>query len=146
MNIADKFDLKRFVDAQNGVYERVLAELRAGQKTSHWMWFIFPQMDGLAMSATSRHYAIKSLDEARGYLEHPILGHRLIECSQTLLDLEDRSASQIFGYPDDLKLRSSMTLFSLVENPDPVFASVLDKYFGGKRDKRTLHILKQSDI
>ena len=99
MNTADIFDLKRLVDAQEGIYERALAELRSGQKRSHWMWFIFPQIVGLAMSATSRHYAIKSLDEARVYLEHPILGHRLIECSQTLVGLQGRSASQIFRLP-----------------------------------------------
>lgn len=145
MNTADIFDLKRLVDAQEGIYERALAELRSGQKRSHWMWFIFPQIVGLAMSSTSRHYAIKSLDEARVYLEHPILGHRLIECSQTLVGLQGRSASQIFGYPDDLKLKSSMTLFSLVDNDDPVFGSVLDKYFDGARDERTVEIVGQID-
>lgn len=137
----DKFDLNRFVDAQAGIYTSVINELRAGSKRSHWMWFIFPQIDGLAMSATSRHYAIKSMDDARVFLEHPILGPRLIECSQTLVGIEGRSASQIFGYPDDLKLKSSMTLFSLVDNADPVFDSVLEKYFDGERDDRTVEIV-----
>ena len=140
MNTTDKFDLKRFLDAQDEVYEIAFAELRAGQKRTHWMWFIFPQIDGLAMSATSRHYAIKSLDEAQVYLAHPLLGSRLIECSRTLVALHDRSASQILGYPDDLKLKSSMTLFSLLDNADPVFEAVLDKYFDGERDKRTILI------
>jgi uncharacterized protein (DUF1810 family) len=109
------------------------------------MWFIFPQIDGLAMSATSRHYAIKSLDEAQAYLAHPLLGSRLIECSRTLVALHDRFASQILGYPDDLKLKSSMTLFSLLDNADPVFEAVLDKYFDGERDKRTILITGHID-
>ena len=136
-----EFDLIRFVDAQAGVYENVISELRSGQKRSHWMWFIFPQIDGLAMSPTSRHYSIKSLAEAHAYLEHPILGARLIECSEALLALPDRTASQIFGYPDDLKLNSSMTLFSFVKGTDSVFESVLTKYFTGERDNRTVQIL-----
>ena len=137
-----QFDLNRFVTAQNGVYEAALAELRLGRKRTHWMWFIFPQIDGLAMSATSKHYAIRSLDEARAYLDHPTLGSRLIECCETLLALEGLTAAQIFGYPDDLKLRSSMTLFSIADPTRTVFQSVLDKYFDSTPDERTIQILK----
>lgn len=140
-----QFDLKRFIDAQDGVYEDAIAELRSGRKRTHWMWFIFPQIDGLAMSATSKHYAIRSLAEARAYLNHPILGPRLIECCDTLLGFDGRSASQIFGYPDDLKLRSSMTLFSMAAPDRTVFRSVLDKYFNGTPDERTIQILKELD-
>jgi uncharacterized protein (DUF1810 family) len=137
----DRFDLERFVDAQAGVYESVISELRSGQKRTHWMWFVFPQIDGLAMSAMSRRYAISSLAEAREYLEHPLLGPRLVECCETILAVSGRSASQIFGYPDDLKLRSSMTLFATAAGADSVFEQVLDKYFNGKRDERTVEIL-----
>jgi uncharacterized protein (DUF1810 family) len=137
-----QFDLDRFVTAQNGVYDHALAEIRSGRKRTHWMWFIFPQIDGLAMSATSKKYAIRSLDEARAYLDHPILGPRLIECCETLLALQGLTAAQIFGYPDDLKLRSSMTLFSMADSTRPVFQSVLDKYFAGAPDERTVLIVK----
>lgn len=140
-NTRDKYDLRRFVTAQETVYATVLTELRSGQKKTHWMWFIFPQIDGLAMSQTSRHYAIKSIDEAKRYLDHPLLGPRLIECSEAVLAIEDRSAEVIFGYPDDLKLRSSMTLFASIIGPTSVFRSVLEKYFQGKPDESTLRIL-----
>jgi uncharacterized protein (DUF1810 family) len=139
----DPFNLSRFLQAQERVYEEVLAELKAGQKRTHWIWYIFPQMEGLGYSSTSRHYAIKSEAEAREYLNHPILGSRLVECAQTVLDVKGRSALEIFGPPDDLKLRSSMTLFAQVSHPDSVFARVLDKYFHGKRDDKTLALLQQ---
>ena len=138
----DRFNLNRFVSAQESVYNRVLAELNNGSKRSHWMWYIFPQLDGLAQSTTSKYYAIKSPDEAIAYLNHPVLGARLLECVNTVLNIEGKSVSEIFGYPDDLKLKSSMTLFSEVAT-DSVFVSVLDKYFRGERDSKTLGLLKK---
>lgn len=139
---SDPFDLKRFIAAQEGVYDRVLAELISGRKRSHWMWFIFPQLEGLGHSPTSLHYAIKSLPEARSYLSHPLLGARLQECSEALLTVEGRSVSEIFGYPDDMKLKSSMTLFAAVaQDRHPVFIRVLEKYFRGEQDARTLQLL-----
>ncbi len=138
----DPFSLKRFLSAQTGVHDRALAELRSGEKRSHWMWFIFPQIEGLGFSATSRQYAIKSLAEARAYLGHPVLGPRLRECAAAALAVEGRTASDIFGYPDDMKLKSSMTLFALVAEQDSVFARVLDKYFGGERDARTFELAR----
>jgi len=139
----DPFDLGRFTSAQEGTYGSVLAELKRGQKRTHWMWFIFPQIDGLAHSTTSKYYAIKSLEEARQYLNHPVLGTRLLECAETVLTVEGRSVSEIFGYPDDLKLKSSMTLFAYVADPRSVFVRILDKYFQGERDVRTLDLLEQ---
>ncbi|HEX7795543.1 MAG TPA: DUF1810 domain-containing protein [Vicinamibacterales bacterium] len=136
----DPFDLKRFVSAQEADYTRALEEIAAGRKRSHWMWYIFPQCAGLGLSATSRHYAIGSLDEARAYLAHPILGPRLIECAEAALSVKGRSAHDIFGSPDDMKLRSSVTLFSLVSPENSVFHRVLEKYFEGKRDQRTLDL------
>ncbi len=137
----DPFDLNRFIGAQEGVYDRVLAELRNGLKRTHWMWYIFPQIDGLGMSPTTRHYAIKSLEEARLYLRHPVLGQRLVESAEAVLAVHGRSASDIFGYPDDMKLQSSMTLFALVAEPGSAFERVLDKYYQGKRDARTVQIV-----
>ena len=138
----DPFNLQRFVDAQNPVYEQVRLELGQGRKQGHWMWFIFPQIDGLGHSSTARHYAIKSIEEARAYINHPVLGKRLMECTEAVLAVEGRTASQIFGYPDDMKLKSSMTLFaSVAKDPHSVFARVLDKYFQGKQDDRTLQLL-----
>ena len=119
-----------------------MRELCAGQKRSHWMWFVFPQFDGLGASATSRRYAIKSLDEARAYLRHPILGPRIVECTIAVNRLEARSARQIFGTPDDLKFCSSMTLFELASGPDSEFASALEKYFSGKRDTQTQKLVR----
>ena len=139
----DPLYLGRFASAQAGIYDRVLAELRCGQKRTHWMWFVFPQIDGLAYSSTSQKYAIKSIQEARAYLSHPVLGARLRECAEAVLATEGRSASEIFGYPDDLKLRSSMTLFAYVSDPGSVFVRVLDKYFHGEQDARTLQILER---
>jgi uncharacterized protein (DUF1810 family) len=139
----DSFDLGRFISAQKEIYESALAELRGGRKRTHWMWFIFPQIDGLAYSTTSKHYAIKSIEEARQYLNHPLLGARLLECAETVLAVEGRSISEIFGYPDDLKLKSSMTLFSYVAGPRSVFVRALDKYFRGEQDVKTLDILEK---
>lgn len=138
----DAFGLSRFISAQDSIYDRVLEELKSGRKRSHWMWYIFPQVDGLGYSATSKHYAIKSMEEARAYLNHPVLGSRLLECADAVLAIEGRSASDILGYPDDLKLQSSMTLFASVAGPDSVFVRVLDKYFQGERDVRTLQLLE----
>lgn len=134
-------DLKRFTDAQENDYAIALSEIRAGRKRSHWMWYIFPQIDGLGFSYTSKLYAIKDKNEAASYLEHPVLGERLIEISKVLLEIDGKTANQIFGSPDDLKLKSSMTLFSALENTDPVFGRVLDKFFDGAKDRRTLELI-----
>lgn len=136
----DPYDLARFVEAQDGVYDEALAELRRGRKRSHWMWFVFPQMAGLGFSSMSQRYAIRSLDEARAYLAHSVLGARLRECCAALLELQNRSAHEIFGSPDDLKLQSSATLFELVAEPDNAFSRVLDRYYSGRRDERTLQL------
>ncbi|GAA2879858.1 hypothetical protein Acy02nite_26560 [Actinoplanes cyaneus] len=133
-------DLDRFVSAQDGVFERALAELAAGSKRSHWMWFVFPQVAGLGSSPTAQTYAIRDLAEARDYLAHPVLGPRLVECARTLLGVEGRTAAQIFGYPDDLKLRSSMTLFAEAAAEPGVFRQVLERYYDGP-DPRTREIL-----
>jgi uncharacterized protein (DUF1810 family) len=137
----DPYELNRFISAQKGVYDRALAELRDGLKRTHWMWFIFPQIDGLGHSPTTRLYSIKGLDEARHYLSHPVLGARLVESAEAILAVSGLSASDIFGHPDDWKLQSSMTLFALVAEPGSVFERVLEKYYQGKRDARTLQIL-----
>ena len=139
----DPFDLGRFTAAQASVHDRALAELRAGRKRSHWMWFIFPQIDGLGYSATARHYAIQSLEEARAYLDHPVLGPRLRECAEAVLTVDGRSAAEVFGSPDDLKLWSCMTLFARVSAPESVFVRVLDKYFHGTQDAGTLQIVQR---
>jgi uncharacterized protein (DUF1810 family) len=138
----DPHDLDRFVLAQADDYEQALAEIRGGRKRSHWMWYIFPQVEGLGFSSTSRRYSIRSLAEARAYLDHPVLGRRLVECAEAALGVEGRSASEIFGSPDDMKLKSSATLFASVTPPDSVFARLLDRYFGGERDGRTLRLLE----
>lgn len=138
----DRFNLARFLDAQDGVYSTALAELRAGRKKTHWMWFIFPQLDGLGSSSMARRFAIRSLDEAKEYLNHPILGRRLVDCCRALLALRSTSATAIIGYPDDLKLRSSMTLFALVADGQPEFDAVLAKFFGGNKDANTLKFLQ----
>ena len=137
----DPFDLERFTSAQEAVYERALAELRSGRKRTHWMWFIFPQIAGLGYSATSQHYAIKGIGEARQYLAHPVLGPRLLECTQALLNNAGRSVAEILGYPDDLKLKSSMTLFERAADGDSVFARALEEFYHGQRDTNTLRIL-----
>jgi uncharacterized protein (DUF1810 family) len=133
--------LSRFVDAQRDVYEQALAELRAGSKRSHWMWFVFPQIAGLGRTATAQRYAIADLAEARAYLAHPVLGPRLAECARALLDVPGRTATQILGTPDDLKLRSSMTLFAHAADDPAVFRAVLDRFYGGEDDPATLQRL-----
>ena len=140
---SDPFQLSRFVDAQDKIYDRALAELKDGRKRSHWMWFVFPQIEGLGFSSTTQYYSIKSLEEARRYLDHPVLGKRLRECTETILALEGLSASSIFGYPDDLKLKSSMTLFAGVAEGQSVFMRVLEKYYQGNPDERTVAILER---
>jgi uncharacterized protein (DUF1810 family) len=132
-----EFDLERFAQAQAPVYAAVLGELRAGRKRSHWMWFIFPQIAGLGHSEMARRYAIASGDEAAAYLAHPLLGARLRECASIVLACEDLSAEEIFGHPDDLKFRSSMTLFADVAPDEAVFQSCIDKYFEGEPDDAT---------
>ena len=137
------FDLDRFVDAQDagGTFDQALAELRAGRKTSHWMWFVFPQVAGLGSSAMAQRYAISSLAEARAYLAHPVLGPRLVECAEAVLSHSDRTAREILGSPDDVKLRSSMTLFALASGSETVFQRVLDAFFAGEKDPRTVALL-----
>jgi uncharacterized protein (DUF1810 family) len=134
----DEHDLRRFVTAQEGVYESALSELRAGRKTSHWMWFVFPQIAGLGRSATAQRYAIASLEEAEAYLAHPVLGPRLLECARTLTQLSGLSAEQIFGSVDAQKLKSSMTLFARAAPDQPLFRDVLARYFDGAEDQETL--------
>jgi uncharacterized protein (DUF1810 family) len=138
----DPFNLNRFTKAQEGIYDRVMAELTGGRKRGHWMWFVFPQIEGLGHSSISRQYAIKSIEEAREYLKHPLLGARLSDCAEAVLGIEGSSASEIFGFPDDLKLRSSMTLFATISEHGSVFALVLDKFFNGDQDERTLQLLR----
>ena len=137
----DPFDLSRFVEAQRGVYARALAEIAAGEKRTHWMWFIFPQLEGLGSSSMARRYAIRSLDEARAYLAHPVLGMRLVKCAEAALGVEHRSAGEIFGSPDDVKLRSSATLFAQVSAPGSAFHRLLERFFEGRPDPRTLERL-----
>ncbi len=141
--MSSPLDLDRFVTAQKGIYERALAELRDGRKTSHWMWFIFPQMRGLGQSQMAWTYGISGIEEARDYLAHPLLGPRLIECVAAVNALEGKSASEIFGYPDDIKFRSSMTLFAETAGAGSVFAAAVEKYFAGKPDRRTLDLLSE---
>lgn len=138
----DPHDLNRFLESQDRVYSSVLSELKSGHKQSHWIWYIFPQVSGLGRSPTSQYYAIKSKPEAESYLNHPILGARLKECAEILLGIENKTAREILGRPDDLKLRSSMTLFASMAEPGSVFEKVLEKYFHGDRCQRTLMLLK----
>ncbi len=137
----DPFELSRFVAAQEDSYADALWEIRDGQKRTHWMWYIFPQLDGLGFSPTAKHYAIKSLAEAKAYLAHPVLGPRLLQCAEAAARVEGRSATEIFGSPDDLKLRSCATLFACVSPPGSVFDRLLDTYYGGERDQKTLRLL-----
>jgi uncharacterized protein (DUF1810 family) len=137
----DPHNLQRFVQAQQDDYTRALAEIRCGRKQSHWMWFVFPQFDGLGFSAMSRRYAVKSLDEAKAYLAHPLLGPRLLECAAAVLAVEGRSATDIFDSPDDIKLCSSATLFAHVSPDGSVFHRLLDKYFQGLADERTIALI-----
>ncbi|MBK0379158.1 DUF1810 domain-containing protein [Mucilaginibacter sp. SD-g] len=140
------YDLNRFLSAQERDYDIALAEIKSGRKRSHWMWYIFPQIAGLGFSETSKFYAIKNLAEAVNYLRHPVLGQRLIEISTALVKLEDDDATRIFGSPDNLKLKSSMTLFGALPDSDPVFAQVLVKYFNGIRDRETLRLLTIANV
>jgi uncharacterized protein (DUF1810 family) len=137
----DPYNLQRFVDAQEPVFEQVLSELRQGHKRTHWMWFIFPQIKGLGHSEPARKFAISSREEAEAYLNHPVLGPRLKECTQLVTLVEGRSINQIFGSPDDMKFRSSMTLFSNATSDNQVFKDALEKYFQGKSDVSTMQRL-----
>jgi uncharacterized protein (DUF1810 family) len=135
--------LQRFLDAQKADYEIAFSEVKRGKKRSHWMWYIFPQIHGLGFSETSKLYAIKNPDEASEFLNHPVLGKRLIDISKALLDLPFNDAHAVFGSPDDIKLKSSMTLFASLPNTDPVFQSVLEKFFDGRKDDKTLKIISE---
>jgi uncharacterized protein (DUF1810 family) len=139
--MSDRFELERFVDAQAGVYEQVCAELRTGRKRSHWMWFVFPQICGLGSSPMAVRFAISGMEEARAYLEHPVLGPRLRECAGIVCGVKGRTVEEIFGYPDDLKFHSSITLFARAaehSEGNGVFGEALEKYFGGEMDRGTL--------
>jgi uncharacterized protein (DUF1810 family) len=137
----DPFNLQRFVDAQSHVFNDVLSELRSGRKTSHWMWFIFPQIQGLGRTSVSKEFAISSLGEAQAYLAHPVLGLRIRECASLVAAINDSSAEEIFGYPDYLKFRSSMTLFAQATPDNEIFLDVLKKYHHGDLDPLTLQLL-----
>jgi len=141
--MTDDYNLERFLDAQERVYDTVLQELRAGRKSSHWIWSIFPQIAGLGRSGMAQQFAIGSLDEAKAYLQHPVLGPRLRACTQLVLDVNGRSAEEIFGYPDHLKFRSCMTLFLTAATDNTIFNDALLKYFDGKPDQLTLDLLAQ---
>jgi uncharacterized protein (DUF1810 family) len=138
MSRDDRYDLRRFVEAQSGLYEQVCRELEGGRKRSHWMWFIFPQLKGLGHSAMAERYGISTRAEAEAYLAHPVLGARLRHCTELVMAVEGRSVEQIFGTPDDMKFRSSMTLFASVEAEGSVFRRALEKYFAGKPDQLTI--------
>jgi uncharacterized protein (DUF1810 family) len=140
-DVSDPYDLNRFVRAQEADYEQALAEIKRGRKITHWMWHIFPQFDGLGFSAFAKEYAIKSTAEAEAYLRHPVLGPHLTECVEATLSVKGRSAHDIFGSPDDLKFRSCATLFACVSPAGSVFDRLLDRYFQGERDPKTLHLL-----
>jgi uncharacterized protein (DUF1810 family) len=143
---ADPYNLARFVRAQEPDFEQAMSEIRGGRKRSHWMWYIFPQFHGLGVSSTSRQYSIKSVAEAEDYLRHPVLGPRLLESVQAVLDVEGRSALEVFGSPDDMKLRSCATLFACVSPAGSAFEQLLDRYFGGERDDKTLRLVgRKSD-
>ncbi|MGI8580627.1 MAG: DUF1810 domain-containing protein [Chitinophagaceae bacterium] len=149
MNDKNKFseidnDLRRFLQAQQNIYPQVLKELQSGKKTSHWMWFIFPQIEGLGHSSTAKYYSIKTIEEAKEYLGHPILGNRLLQCSNIIVGIENKNVDEIFGYPDNMKLRSCMTLFNFISPEQRVFADVLEKYFSGEEDGQTLSILQNA--
>ena len=139
--MSDVYNLARFIRAQESDYELALGEIQGGRKESHWMWYIFPQIDGLGSSAMSQRFSIKSLSEARAYLEHPVLGPRLLACVEGLLQLKGRSADEIFGFPDNKKLRSSATLFAAASSVGSPFHQLLEKYFRGEHDTPTLHLL-----
>jgi uncharacterized protein (DUF1810 family) len=140
----DPFNLRRFVEAQRDDYDRALAEIRSGWKRTHWMWYVFPQFEGLGQSDISRRYAIRSVAEARAYLAHPILGPRLRECAEAVLAIRDRSVSATFGFPDELKLQSCATLFASVSPPGSIFERVLEQCFQGRRDETTLRLIGEA--
>jgi uncharacterized protein (DUF1810 family) len=139
--MTDNNELIKFLDAQNQVYLKAFSEIKKGKKSTHWMWYIFPQIKGLGSSETAKQYGIKDLNEATAYLQHPILGKHLVEISEEVLNLNGKTATQIFGTPDDMKLRSCMTLFSILDNPNPIFQKVLDKYYEGTKDEKTINII-----
>ena len=141
MSDQDPYDLQRFVDAQETVYERALSEIKSGRKRSHWMWFIFPQVEGLGASSMSTRYTIRSVAEARAYLAHPLLGPRLLECAEAALAVHTSSALELFGSPDDMKLRSCATLFASVSSEGSVFSQLINRFFDGKADERTLQLI-----
>lgn len=141
--MTNDYVLERFIEAQEKDYPVALAEVKNGKKTSHWMWYIFPQIHGLGFSETSRFYAIKNINEAEEFLKHPVLGSRLIQICNELLELNTNNANKIFGSPDDLKFHSSVTLFSLLPNTHSVFQKLLDKFFNGKKDAKTLRIIEE---
>jgi uncharacterized protein (DUF1810 family) len=134
-------NLQRFIDAQARNYNDALAEIKNGRKTTHWMWYVFPQIQGLGISETAKFYAIKDEQEAAAFVQHPVLGSRLLAISKALLELASNDPYRILGSPDDMKLQSSMTLFGALPNADPVFQAVLDKFYGGKKDTKTLQLL-----
>ena len=138
------YDLERFLSAQDNMYEIALQEIQAGYKASHWMWFVFPQLKGLGYSSTAKYYGITGKDEAKEYLEHPVLGKRLREITSALLRVDSNNAEEVMGYPDFLKLQSCMTLFAKISG-DSLFTDVLDKYYGGKMDEKTIAILAEHD-
>jgi uncharacterized protein (DUF1810 family) len=144
--IADPYNLNRFVAAQERDYASALSELNSGRKRTHWMWYIFPQIAGLGVSSNATYYAISGLEEADAYLRHHVLGPRLLECAGAVMSIEGRSAKEIFGAPDDRKLRSSATLFGSVSGPDSMFHHVLRKYYQGAFDRRTLELLKTRQV
>jgi uncharacterized protein (DUF1810 family) len=144
MTAIDPFNLARFVEAQEQDYETALSEIRAGRKCSHWMWYVFPQFQGLGNSPTSVHYAIKRVGEAEAYLSHSLLGPRLIECGEAVLQIQGRSAHDVFGSPDDMKLRSCATLFGSVSPDGSVFHRIIDQFFEGRPDERTIRLLRNS--
>ncbi len=144
--MTDDYNLQRFITGQEPIYHTVLAELRAGRKSSHWIWFIFPQIAGLGHSAMAQQFAITSINEAKAYLQHAILGPRLRECTQLVLNVEGRSTEEIFGYLDHLKFRSCMTLFLTAATDNTLFTSVLLKYFDGQPDQKTLDLLTQQSV
>ncbi|WP_457797841.1 DUF1810 domain-containing protein [Methylocystis sp. S23] len=143
MTSNDPFNLQRFLDAQAESYDRALAELRAGRKTSHWIWYVFPQLKGLGFSEASRFYGLSGLDEARAYLAHPILGQRLRECAEAMLATGDSNAEDVLGFTDAMKFRSSMTLFAKAAPQEPLFAQALARFFKGEEDQKTLDLLQE---
>jgi uncharacterized protein (DUF1810 family) len=142
--MSDPYNLNRFVAAQEINYRSALVEIKAGKKISHWIWYVFPQYDGLGFSSTSRQYSIKNLEEARAYLDHAILGPRLYECADAVMAVTGRTAFQIFATPDDMKLKSCMTLFACISAEESVFEQVLDRYFDGERDVKTIELVQAS--